>query len=154
MSKKVKISLIVVLLITLLIGGNFLYNRYFSVKGYIERVCKIEFPAWTSTEQEVDNGEFAAIGKYVLAESSRESFITDHQLEAYSKSPIQLTFTYLLTKSNRPNYAASNLYGKEDCNGPYSWTILTNSITGELWIEVAYPDFSGDSAPCDKLDGK
>lgn len=139
-----------IITVEILVGAYYIYDQFFSTKTYIENITGIEFPNLTSTEEEFDNGEFVVVAKYTLSESNRKSFIKENHLIEYSKNPIHLAFTNELHQENQPNYLGSDLFVLEDCTKYNSWKILTNLKTGELWVEVLYPDFSGDAPTCNK----
>lgn len=130
-------------------GVYYLYDNYLSTHACIEKITGIDLPPWTWTEEEYDNGEFAVVAKYSLTESGRETFITENNLTLYSQNPVGLTCADWLQPENQPDYAKPTLYSLSNCTDHNSWTILLDRSTGELWIEVHYPDFSGDSPGCD-----
>ena len=149
MGKKI---LILAILILVVYFSNAVHYKYFSNTGYIEKTTKINLPFWTSTIETYDNGEFAVIGKYKISKSKIMGFCKGNEIKLESETNYcQLTFVDYLSNNNRPDLQdLKNCLFYTDCNGAHSWRLLINKITGETWIEVSYPDMSGDTIPCDK----
>lgn len=139
----------------LLLWVAFRVFLHHSNKEFIKRITGIDLPYNVQTIEEVDNGEYILIGKYILPDGRRFS-ASDKLKPLKSSNDISLAFTDIFLKpENRPVFNADSRFKYwADCAPGNSWWILLNDETGELWIEVRYPDWSGDAPPCEKQKAK
>jgi hypothetical protein len=114
---------------------------------YFEKVTGIEFPESIETIEIVDNAEFYTIGKFIITNTKDiQCLIRNNgfvRLENDQK-PV-LLFSDSLKKPNRIIHGSNEPYcisGKSKTN---RWNALLYKDTGEFWIEIAYPDHSGDN---------
>lgn len=137
--------------IALIAGAFWIYNSFLSTTSFITRATDIELPSWTSTIEAVDNAEFVAIGKYVIPKESISEFADQYLLSKMAGSNTPLDFDEYLSIENQSSRAnLENCIFLDDCNGGNHWRVILNEVSGELWIEVTYPDMAGDTPPCDK----
>ncbi len=127
-----------------------------SVLSFIRRVAKISLPNNISIISEFDQGELEAGGKYRLEQKELDSFLTRNK----NFRPIDQQYHYmshfnLMSKSGLFPLSDSipfsdKLYLKYfyGCKEGNSWLFTLNEKSGELWIEVEYPDFQGQGPAC------
>lgn len=136
------------------IFGSCQYNSS-SVLSFIRRVTKISLPSNISIISEFDQGELEAGGKYQLEKKDLEGFLSKTPFH-----PIDQQFRYL---SHFNFYSRANLIPRSDsiplselsnlkyyygCKEGNSWLFTLNEKSGELWVEVQYPDFKGQGPSC------
>ena len=98
--------------------------------------------------------EYGKILKFQLEFEDKRKFIEEYNLESITSIKNKLV---LIGEVEKDYYNISNLQFKEgvyfylnDCKSKNTWNVLVNKISGELWLEMLYPDWSGDAAPCNK----
>lgn len=142
------------IIVLLVICGLWLLKKLAASNGHkdMQRLSSIDFPEDTRTIQEVDNGEFVIIGKYVMDTGHINDFITDYHLAVPgTTAQVNPLMTHYLDSLNRPSLESlSNYHFLADCKGQNSWFVLLNHRSGELWMQVEYPDAAGDAPPCSK----
>ena len=92
--------------------------------------------------------EFVCVAKYVIPKEEIPTFKKQYQLQDYASHPLEFD-DYLSTENMSGLTNLSQCYSLSDCKGGNHWYVLLNEVTGELWIEVTYPDMGGDAPPCD-----
>ncbi len=136
------ISILFILILSLL------YNKYLSNEAYLKRVSGVNLPFWTVTN-ETESMEVAVIGKFEIPERKVEEFISENNLKKLTNSDVGIGFENILKEKNRVKNTNGHWFAIENCKSGNNWKILLNSQSGDLWILVRFPDWSGDSAPCD-----
>jgi len=126
-----------------------------SVLPFIRRVTKISIPGKISTISEFDQGELEAGGKYQLEQKDLGGFLSSNPFH-----PIDQEYHYI---SRFNFYSKSGLIPLSDsipfsdtfhlkyfygCRQGNSWLFTLNEKSGELWIEIQYPDLGGKGPSC------
>ncbi len=124
----------------------FLISCSSSIHGF-ETMTNISFPGSTRAIQVFDNSEFYMVGKMRIENSGDiPRFIARNGLVKLSgQDGKTLSFDNVLKKENRVVFNGSEFYHGAGRTGSNRWNILLNKRTGEVWIEVLYPDHSGDN---------
>jgi hypothetical protein len=134
--------------------GVFLPNRWNKAnRKYMERITSIQFPEGTKTIETSDNGEFATQGKFKLNESEVTTFLGAHPFDTLGKWH-EMRFKekfFLLSETSRPVINDKKVFRHfQDCKPGNQWTYLLKITSGELWVEVQYPDWGGTGPSCEK----
>jgi len=137
----------ILILVSILIGCS----KSNSNLKWASKVSGITFPSESRNIEVYDNGESFQTFYVVIPHEKLKSFVLNN---GFKKIPKQLTLLETppmiallglrdLRHSMLPN-EDDLLYieGRSDSN---SWIILISSETGELWGEVRYPDWTGDT---------
>jgi len=129
-----------------LIGGG-------EVLADIKRISGVILPDRLRIISEFDNGEFVAGGKYWINKKDLQGFLKSHPFEpVHKKYHDGQLFNAFAGKDSIPFSQLSLLKCFSDCKPGDAWLFVVNPSTGELWIELQYPDFAGDGPPCGKSD--
>jgi len=117
-------------------------------KKYLENTTKIKLPKSNKNIQIFDNNFFATIGKFLIKDKIEiNNFIINYKfkkLEKNKKSIIESDgFLY---KENQVILNDNDFFYISEKTEEYRWNILINKTTGELWIEVLCPGFSGNKS--------
>ena len=127
------------------------------VLPFIKKVTKIRFPDQIKIVSEYDNGEYEAMGKYRLRPEDIPAFIASHP---FVLVPLEIPRPPL-TDFN--SFCHANLIPLSDtiplpeirplhyfsgCKPGNSWEFIMDEKTGELWINVQYPDPGGLTPGC------
>ena len=125
-----------------------------SVLSYIRRVTMVTIPAHIKTNAEFDNMEFEAGGKYQLAPKDIPAFLAgnpfrpiDHPGSSGSLFNKFCQAGLAPLKDTIPLSGPTQLRYFQYCRNNIAWHFTINEKSGELWIEVRYPDISGQG-PC------
>jgi hypothetical protein len=116
---------------------------------YIRRITKVSLPRQISVISEFDQGEIEMGGKYRIFTTDIKMFLDSNVFH-----PIDQEYRFLshFNDFSKVNHipASDSLYMKylSGCEDGNSWLFTLNEKTGELWIEVQYPDFGGDGPSC------
>jgi hypothetical protein len=126
-----------------------------SVLSFIRRVTKISIPADISTISEFDQGELEAGGKYQLKQKDLEEFLSTNYFHSIDQEYYHLSrFNFYSRAGLIPpsdsipfldKFHLKYFYG---CRKGNFWLFTLNKKSGELWIEVQYPDFGGQGPSC------
>jgi hypothetical protein len=120
-----------------------------SVLSFIRKVTKISIPGNISTVSEFDQGELEAGGKYQIEEEDVKNFLSGNPFHPIDQQYQYISHFNTYSKNDKIQLADSShlkyFYG---CKGGNSWLFTLNEKTGELWIEVQYPDFGGQGPGC------
>lgn len=136
--------------LVLIVLSTWFYNTYFSTTSYITKTTGINLPKGTETIETIDNWEFVCIGYYSIQNEQIGSFIKENHLSKSAGSNTALSFDEYLKLDNRSaNTEMSQCVFLDSCNNGNHWHVILNTTSGELWIEVTYPDMSGDAPPCE-----
>jgi hypothetical protein len=146
LKRKTKSGILISVLIILIL--SLLYNKYLSHEAYLKRVSGVNLPFWTVTN-ETESKNLGVIGKFEIPESKVEEFISENNLKGLLNSDVRIGYDNILKEKNRVKNTNGRWFAIEDCKSGNNWKILLNSQSGDLWILVRFPDWSGDSAPCD-----
>ncbi len=113
----------------------------------LERMTHIRLPESTETIQLFDNSEFFTIGKFVIKKDEDiPQFIARNKLlKASRHNDSILQFDHALNKENRAAFVGGQFHHASGRTETHRWNVLVKASTGELWIEVLYPDQSGDN---------
>jgi len=145
--------------IILLLGGSVLFAscQYDngSVLPFIRRVTKVSLPDKIAIISEYDQGELEAGGKYQLEQKDIGSFLSKYpfhpidQQYLYSSHFNQMGKSGLFPLSDSiPLSDKSHLKYFYGCKKGNDWLFTLDEKSGELWIEVQYPDFQGQGPGC------
>ena len=94
----------------------------------------------------LDNGEFAIVGKYMVKDKNEvQDFIDKNNLTLVENNNKPFNYDNVLSKENQIDYSKKSLYYLSARSVSNTWYYLINKDTGELWVEVDYPDASGDN---------
>jgi hypothetical protein len=142
---------------TLLLWSSGCQSPEGDVLPFIKKVTEIGFPDQIKILSEYDNGEYEAMGKYELRPEDIPSFIASHPFVPvpleYPRPPlmdfnsfcqadlIPLSDTIPLPDIRQLHYFS----GCKPCN---SWVFIMDEKTGELWINLQYPDPGGLTRGC------
>lgn len=142
------VSAFVMLIVIIL--STWIYNSYFSVTSFITKTTGIELPEGTETIETKDNWEFVCLGYYRIQNEYIDSFVKENRLSKFGGANFALSFDEYLELNNRSaNTEISQCVFLDSCKGGNHWHVILNTTSGELWIEVTYPDMSGDAPPCE-----
>lgn len=117
--------------------------------SFVREVTKVEIPGHITTISEFDNGEWIAGGKYLIQEQDIKTFLAKNSFQPIDKKYRSL-FNTISKEDHIPLSDSLHLKYISNCNcrEGHSWVFTVNENTGELWIEVQYPDWGGQG-PCD-----
>ena len=153
--------LLVVFRFSCILGCNHLST------SFIERVTKTKFPPRTSTLQTYDNGELVVVGKYQIAKKEVKQYAerynfrpyisyTEYQKSWLKDSNMKFEDVFMGLRmmnalQSKSGIRLAKIENSRDfkvltgCSPDNTWSFLLNVKTGELWLEVMYPDMAGDS---------
>ncbi|PSL23297.1 hypothetical protein [Chitinophaga ginsengisoli] len=121
-----------------------------SILPFIRRVTKISLPNNISIISEFDQGELEAGGKYRLQQKDIRSFLSKNNFHPIDQQCRDMSHFNLMGKAGLfppadtiPLSDTSHLEYLYGCKEGNSWLFTLNEKSGELWIEVQYPDFQG-----------
>ena len=149
------LSILVFLPVLLLLAGC--QPNTGSVLPFIKRVTTIQFPEHLKTLAEYGNGEYESMGKYLIPPQEIPAFITSHPfvpVPVMHPRPPLTDFNFfchsdLIPLSDSiPSPDSVPLHYFTGCRPGNAWTIVLNEKTGELWINIQYPDWGGTGAEC------
>jgi hypothetical protein len=145
-------------IVGLLTGSAIFASCHFnneSELSFIRRVTKIPIPNDISTISEFDQGELEAGGKYRLEQKDLEGFLSKNNFRPIDRQYLYMSHFNLMGKSGLfPLSASIPLSDKSHlkyfygCKGGNSWLFTLNEKSGELWVEVEYPDLQGQGPGC------
>ena len=133
--------------------GCFLINDRGGVLSYIEKISNVQLPEHINVISEFDNVEFVAGGKYRIDKKDLPVFLHSYPFEPLGRQHYRPFFNSYAGKDSIPISQSAQLKYFSGCKPGNTWLFIINENTGELWIEIHYPDFSGQTPPCDKTDG-
>ncbi len=118
----------------------------FSCSSYIEGASGVKMPEKTEVIEVFENSQWLHMEKLKIHDTDNiGSFIRRsrlHELKLQEKHGI--TGDIYLRPENRISINRNCRYYFSECeNNFYKYRILLNADSGELWIEIVYPDFSG-----------
>src|ERR1700754_681831 len=142
-----------------LLSGSLLFAscqfQGFSVLSYIRSVTRISIPANTTILSEFDQGEFEAVGKYQLDQKEVGRFLSSNPFHSIDQEHRYISHFNLYTRSGliplsdsiplSDKFHLKFFYGCKEGN---AWLFTINEKTGELWVEVQYPDLGGQGPSC------
>ena len=141
-----RIHLVVIVVLVTLAGCQYFHG---SVLPLIREVTKVKMPGHLKTISEFDNGEWIAGGKYMIKEEDLKTFLAENAFQPIGKQTSYVSLFNTLSKEYHiPLSDSLHLKYISDCQGEHSWVFTVNENTGELWVEVQYPDWGG-KGPCD-----
>lgn len=114
---------------------------------FIREVTKVEMPDQITTISEFDNGEWITGGKYLIKEHDLKTFLVKNAFHSIDKQYLSL-FNTISKEEHIPLSDSLHLKYISNCREGHSWVFTVNENTGELWVEVQYPDWGG-KGPCD-----
>lgn len=118
--------------------------------NYIRKVTNISLPADIKVIAEYDNGETISIGKYRLKTNEIAGFMANKSFRKVDmRFPPLSQFNAFDKKEAMSLDDSTNLRYFTGCNPDNSWLFTINITTGDLWVEVQYPDPGGLSPGCD-----
>ncbi|MBO9199878.1 MULTISPECIES: hypothetical protein [Niastella] len=115
--------------------------------SYIREVTKVDIPGHITTISEFDNGEWIAGGKYLIKEEYIKAFLAENSFHPVDEQYRSL-FNTISKEDHIPLSDLLHLKYISNCQGANSWVFTINEKSGELWVEVQYPDFGG-LGPCE-----
>lgn len=128
------------------------------VLPFIKKVTNFRFPVHLEILSEYDNLEFEAMGKYRIPPQDISAFIANHPFVPVSLEHPRphLTDFNLFCHANLiplsdsiPSPELRALLYFHGCRPGNSWTFILDEKSGELWINIQYPD-PGELVPeCD-----
>jgi hypothetical protein len=117
--------------------------------SFIREVTKVEIPGHTTMISEFDNGEWIAGGKYQIKEKDIKAFLAENSFQPIDQQYRSRSLFNTFSKDDHIPWSDSlHLKYISDCREGHSWNFTVNENTGELWVEVQYPDWGGQG-PCD-----
>ena len=128
-----------------------------AVLPFIKRITNISFPEHLKMVSEYDNLEYEAMGKYGLRPEDMCGFIASHPfvpVPLERPRPPLIDFNSfchanLIPLSDTiPSPDNRELYYFSGCKPGNSWVVILNEKTGELWINIQYPDPGGLTRGC------
>ena len=126
-----------------------------SVLPFIRRVTGISLPGTVSIVSEFDQGEFEAVGKYRLEQKDVGAFLSSHPFHPFDQAHRYIsrfnhyTSSGLIPLSDTiPRLDTASLQYFTGCKEGNAWLFTLNEKTGELWVEIQYPDFGGQGPGC------
>jgi hypothetical protein len=135
--------------IMLITGCSFPGNTSATLQ-YIRRVTAVNLPANVTVIAEFDQGEWETGGKYRLQKEDIEPFLLHHPFIPVDELYQRLTHYNQLNETEQiPFSDSTHLKYFTGCKKGNAWLFTLNVSTGELWIEVQYPDWAGQAPPCD-----
>jgi hypothetical protein len=137
-----KISIIITTGIAFLV----LFSCSNQTRKYIEKVTNVTLPSNTEIIETYDNGEFFLISKLRMGKKDQiASIIKIFDLKQLTKNISVIHFDKALSEENRVIINnVHDFYFTIEENTAHQWRVLCNMVTGELWIEIIYPDYAGD----------
>lgn len=126
-----------------------------SVLSSIRRVTKISIPNNISTISEFDQGELEAGGKYQIEGNDLKGFLSSNPFHPIDQEYLYMSRFNFFSKAGLvplsdsiPMSDKSHLKYFYGCREGDSWLFTLNEKSGELWVEVQYPDFKGQGPAC------
>jgi hypothetical protein len=131
------------------VSGCFFATNKGSTLRYIRRITAVSLPADLAIISEFDQGELEAGGKYLLEKKDIKAFLAENPFIALDE-PHQhiIQFNQYNQTDQIPFSDSVHLMYFSGCKTGNSWLFTLNVITGELWIEVQYPDLGGQGPSC------
>jgi len=126
-----------------------------SVLPFIRRVTKVSLPNKIAIISEYDQGELEAGGKYRLEQKDIGSLLSKYPFHSIDQQYLYSSHFNRMGKSGLfplsdsiPLSDKSQLKYFYGCKEGNDWLFTLNEKSGELWIEVQYPDFQGQGPAC------
>jgi hypothetical protein len=137
----------IAILFMILSGCYFANNK--STLGYIKKVTSIRLPDNLNIISEFDQSEFATGGKYRLEKKDIKPFLNNNPFVDIDR---QYKYLFHFNQYNKTEQSrlSDSAYLKyfSGCKQGNAWLFTLHVNTGELWIEVQYPDFGGQGPRC------
>ncbi|MEM7182261.1 MAG: hypothetical protein AAF518_15205 [Spirochaetota bacterium] len=130
-------------------------------------MTKTKFPPGTNTIQTYDNTEFVVIGKYQIAKEKVKQYVETYNFRPYISyaeyqkswlkdsnmrfADVFMGLPMMDALQSKSGVNPAKIANSRDfkvltgCSPDNTWSFLLNVKTGELWVEVMYPDMAGDS---------
>jgi hypothetical protein len=127
------------------------------VLPFIKKVTKIRFPDRIKIVSEYDNGEYEAMGKYQLPRRDIPAFIASHPFVPLPVEHPRLPLmdfnlfcqaNLIPVSDSLPSPDTRQLHYFSGCKPGDAWVVILDEKTGELWINVQYPDPGGLAPEC------
>lgn len=122
---------------------------------YVEDRTGIDLPPFPSSLFVYDDAEMSITVHAVLqpdyvvkALATRAFRAGDRELHARPWLPSDLFRAAELPEAYRQLPPGAHIHRAQGCGGGTSWIALLDDVSGAIWIEVMYPDWSGDEPPC------
>lgn len=128
-----------------------------SVLNFAKRVTKIPIPEHTQILSEYDNLEYEAMGKYQLRAQDIPAFVASHPFVPVPSGPSQLPIMHFNSICHSNLIPLSDSIPSPDirllqyftgCTPDNTRTFILDEKTGELWINIQYPDPGGLASSC------
>jgi len=137
------LNILIVSLVTFSLGGCSLGLK--SNDSYIKEIISFELPPNTELVEVHDNREFVVIAKYQIEHGNVNDMLENDNFNKweYTYPPIVLD-NYLEVFNQIPDPLNGAYWRLANCKNSNSSDALVNQETGELWIQIRYPDWGGD----------
>lgn len=123
--------------------------------AYFEEHTGIDLPTFPSELAVYDDWEMSSTLHLVLPRErvarvlSTPSFRRGEQQRlSFRLEPSRLFRIGMLPEEYQRPPPGARLHQAQGCRGRTSWRAILDEKSGALWIEVQYPDWSGDVPPC------
>lgn len=149
--------LYILFLTMLLLWSTGCRSREGFVLPFTKKVTDIRFPDHIKIVSEYDNGAYEAMGKYQLRPQDLPAFIGSHPFVPLPPGRPRLPLmdfnlfcqAHLIPLSDSlPSPDARPLHYFSGCKPDDTWVFILDEKTGELWINVQYPDPGGLAFEC------
>lgn len=124
--------------------------------AFVAAASRLPLPSRPPDAVSYDNGQFAILVSIHLSLAERDAILRTGQFHRAAhgatrvapQSPSDFRSINRLPPSVRVIQGAGDLYHGGGCSTHKSWTALLDKSSNRIWIEVLYPDWSGDDPGC------
>jgi hypothetical protein len=124
--------------------------------AFVGSVSQLPLPKHPRDAVSFDDGQSTVLVTFVLSPAERATILRAANFHRAAhggtrvtpQSPSDFRSINRLPASARVIHGAGDLYHGGGCSPHHSWTALLDTISNRVWIEVMYPDWSGDDPGC------
>jgi hypothetical protein len=114
-------------------------------KEYYEKVTDVRFDFKYRVLETVDNGEWLTATVFKVDKPVLIDFIEKYHMDT-SATDFELNFfSRPFLENNKADFKSpGNIYFVKHSKGKINWNCIADMNTNRLWVEISYPDHSGD----------